>query len=768
MKRFMPSNFFISLVLVSCIIGILPLILLGYLSYNKSAFIVRDEVTAGNRLILMQNKQQVESLLKMIDTLTIQTISGPISTNAVSLSTLLDSPYNYQNIKLFESLIYKLVQIQVFELGTESINMISFRQNWIIDSGAVFRMENRNTSTEINRKLHRLHQQLTEYRNDQRRSFWTMEHEAPAGWVLKLIKRIPLNASDPYGLLAVSIPMKEISRKLTGGDQLGEVGIIDSEGTVVAHLDSSQIGTSVSEMPFYQEILHTENPDGHFSYKLDGKEHDIIYNRSTYNGWMYVSLTPLERLAEKSDIIKGYTMIAAGIFIVLIVIASIAASLWTYSPIRSIYRFIKRDASQYKGNELEYIGDQVKYMIQSRDRMVSEMESLHRQARTLWVIQLLQGDFREDHVEYNVEQRGFPTAWEQWSLVAVQMDTLEGTPYTTKDREILMFAIQNIVEEIIPEEAGLSPVWQHQCLMIFIGTSADVTTPLKVHIFHLVQTVQQSVKRFLKLKVSIGISRGYTHFLHAPRAKQECLDALTYRLRLGEESILFIDEVQPENQDMFRYPKDLEFHIMEAVRQTNTQQAREGLNQMIAQFFAKHVSHYDYQIFVGRLFNNLTGMVQDAGMSVQNVFRIDALMSDIMHGMRSPQEIRDWFDAEILLPLLGWMEERQRRQTVNISQAVIEHIRHNFDQDLDIVHFASLLNYHPSYISRVFKKDTGVTLTDFIAQYRMDMAKKWLTETEMKISDIAEKLRYSTASNFNRKFKKIEKITPSEYREKYK
>ncbi|BBH19422.1 putative HTH-type transcriptional regulator YtdP [Paenibacillus baekrokdamisoli] len=768
MKRFKTPSFFKSLVLISCILGILPLLLLGYLSYTKSAAIVQEEVTTGNQLILQQNKEQVESHLRTIDTLTTQTIGGPVTTNAVSMSTALDLPYQYEYLTTFKSLIYKLVQIQVFELGINDVHLISFRKNWLVESGSVYPMEARKSNNVQDEYLRQLKQQLTAYRDDQKRSYWKLIKDEKLGFVLKLIKHIPLNSSDPYGLITVNVPMNEISKRLTGEGQLGTVMIVDSDGVILSHMNSAEIGTNVRNSTYYMELMKQAELAGFFSYEIKGKKYAVIYNRSLYNQWTYISLTPLESLTEKSKIIRGYTIIAIGILIVLVVITSIIVSLRMYSPIRRIYRFIKPDAIMLKGNELQYIGDQVQQMVQSQTRMVDEIESLNRQARVFYVIKLLLGDIKADELEDNLEKYGYPVDWDQWCLIALQIDTLEDTQYSEKDTDLLLFAIHNMVEEIIPTGMRLSPIIQNQCLLLFVGSPVDVAIPLKVLVFNNAESIQRNVKHYLKLKVSVGISRGYSHFIHAPAAHQESLDALAYRIRLGQESILFIDEVQPEKQVHFRYPKDMEFRILEAVRQLDIVQAKEGLEQMVSRYFENTVNHYDYQIFLGRLFNNLTGMVQDAGASVQDIFQKDVFTSDILLRMQSPDKIQAWFEQEVLMPLIKWMEDRQRKQEVNISKEIIEAIHESYDKDLNIELFAARLNYHPSYISRVFKKDTGINFTEYLSQYRIELSKKWLKETDMKISDIAETLRYSTASNFNRNFKKIVQVTPSQYREQFK
>jgi two-component system response regulator YesN len=768
MMRFQIPGFFKSLVLISCILGILPLLLLGYLSYTKSATILQEEVTAGNQLILQQNKEQVESHLKTIDTLTTQTVGGPVTTSEVSMSTALDLPYQYEYLTIFKSLISKLVQIQVFELGIHDVHLISYRKNWLVEGGSVYPMFERDSDDAQDKYLRQLKQQLTEYRDDQKHSYWKLTQNEEQGFVLKLIKHVPLNSSDPYGLITVNVPMVEISKRLTGGGQLGTVMIVDSDGIILSHMDSNEVGTEVQNEPYYSELLKQTKSAGFFGYEIKGKKYAVIYNRSLYNQWTYISLTPLESLTAKSEIIRGYTVLAIGILIVLIVITSVIVALRMYSPIRRIYRFIKPNVERLKGNELQFIGEQVHQMVQSQSRMVNEIESLNKQARVFYVIKLLLGDVKADELEDNLEKYGYPIDWEQWCLIALQIDTLEQTQYSEKDIDLLLYAIHNMVEEIIPTGMRLSPVIQNQCLLLFVGSPVDDATPFKVQVFNKAESIQRNVKDYLKLKVSVGISRGYSHFVHAPMAYQEGLDALAYRVRLGQESILFIDEVQPEKQEHFRYPKDMEFRILEAVRQLDLLQAKEALGQMVSRYFENPVNHYDYQIFLGRLFNNLTGLVQDAGASVQDVFQKDIFTSDILLRMQSLERIQVWFEQEILIPLIEWMEERQRKQEVNISETIIEAIHESYDKDLNIELFAARLNYHPSYISRVFKKDTGVNFTEYLSQYRIEVSKKWLKETDMKISDIAEQLRYSTASNFNRNFKKMVKVTPSQYRDQFK
>ena len=58
----------------------------------------------------------------------------------------------------------------------------------------------------------------------------------------------------------------------------------------------------------------------------------------------------------------------------------------------------------------------------------------------------------------------------------------------------------------------------------------------------------------------------------------------------------------------------------------------------------------------------------------------------------------------------------------------------------------------------------NVTFSEYLASYKLELAKKMLLETDMTVAEIAEKLNYTSAQNFNRFFTKYENISPGKYR----
>ncbi|MNF16137.1 HTH-type transcriptional regulator YesS [compost metagenome] len=57
-----------------------------------------------------------------------------------------------------------------------------------------------------------------------------------------------------------------------------------------------------------------------------------------------------------------------------------------------------------------------------------------------------------------------------------------------------------------------------------------------------------------------------------------------------------------------------------------------------------------------------------------------------------------------------------------------------------------------------------MTFSEYLVNYRMTLAKEWLENTNMKVSDISDKLNYSNTTAFIRSFRKVVGITPGQFR----
>ncbi|GIQ64506.1 hypothetical protein PACILC2_30740 [Paenibacillus cisolokensis] len=108
-------------------------------------------------------------------------------------------------------------------------------------------------------------------------------------------------------------------------------------------------------------------------------------------------------------------------------------------------------------------------------------------------------------------------------------------------------------------------------------------------------------------------------------------------------------------------------------------------------------------------------------------------------------------------------EERGRASHVidRISQYIEDHIH----EDLSLVRLAEIHYFNPSYLSRLFKQERGINLSEYIDHCRIVKAKALLRNGDLKIRDVSEAVGYEAAHSFTRFFKKMTGMTPQEYRD---
>lgn len=102
----------------------------------------------------------------------------------------------------------------------------------------------------------------------------------------------------------------------------------------------------------------------------------------------------------------------------------------------------------------------------------------------------------------------------------------------------------------------------------------------------------------------------------------------------------------------------------------------------------------------------------------------------------------------------------------NVEQAVKDYIREHMVENINVAEIAENLHFNPQHLMRVFKKKTGLSIVEYITQFRMDTAKNILRNSELPIRDIAAMVGYTDYAYFTRVFRKEVGRSPTQYRSK--
>ena len=108
--------------------------------------------------------------------------------------------------------------------------------------------------------------------------------------------------------------------------------------------------------------------------------------------------------------------------------------------------------------------------------------------------------------------------------------------------------------------------------------------------------------------------------------------------------------------------------------------------------------------------------------------------------------------------------ETKNQQILEETKA---YIRKNIGREITRTEIAEHVYLNPDYLSRILKKDTGYSISEYILKVRIGVASELLVKTELSVSKIAMSCGYTHMAHFSKMFKKETGYTPNQYRVRY-
>ena len=113
--------------------------------------------------------------------------------------------------------------------------------------------------------------------------------------------------------------------------------------------------------------------------------------------------------------------------------------------------------------------------------------------------------------------------------------------------------------------------------------------------------------------------------------------------------------------------------------------------------------------------------------------------------------------------LIHWAKASGCSENSYVARVKV-YVEEHLEEELSLSYLADIIHLAPSYLSQLFKKQTGEGLNDFVAERRIYKACRLLQTTSLSVSDIARKVGFQDVNYFSRVFKQRQHLTPLEFR----
>lgn len=271
------------------------------------------------------------------------------------------------------------------------------------------------------------------------------------------------------------------------------------------------------------------------------------------------------------------------------------------------------------------------------------------------------------------------------------------------------------------------------------------------------EKIRDMVWSSFHVRCHIAISKEITGFEDIASALEEC-ELLMENRFYQSETYIYIADRSEETSLMQQLDDDtLMKQMKQDIKMKDMPALREHYERLCERY---RIKTQFSQVYIKFIFSNLLKEFYDALPDMNEAElnkEIDALYraSDFEQMLelvdKNIKKLEDVFDSN---PQLA------HREVDTVKKYIYEH----FSEEISVEQLAELVYMAPSYLSFIFKKETGQNLSKFIKAYRMEKAKEMLEGTHNKIVSISNAVGYPNVSYFCQSFREYYGISPQKFR----
>ena len=726
------------------ILGVGLVISFGSYIYFSTTSSVIERVASTKQSFIAQTKNNVEHKIQSIEY-----AFNTYSTTS-SFSEVVKKKITLKDFEEYRDVNSQLNYIATMGMDATGYSLISLEQNWRIMNGTLSYL------TAMEREdLYKAY-----IDNQDHSLFWIKTDKG-----IRFVNSLPVFSKDKQALALADISLQTLNQTIQTEDNT-VVFILDKQGEVMYQTQSSKELLSDTQLKQVSTDINTQQDSGMLT--LESENHkpiQLIYSKSSYNNWNYITTLNEEEIASALKTTKFGIMTMVGVLTLLILVVAYIVSIYFTRPIQQIKRSLPKGKQMNTKNEIEWIIYSIDTIITEKESLESLIESEMPQLETQLILNLFRNRVSSEELAQKMSRFGYPVVEnERYVTMLIQLDNLGDRK--AADKDILLLAINKMVEEVVPP--------QHRLLPIILNDSTQATIlkftgindqEMSKQVLDYATTLMSAVKEYVKLSISIGISNFYENLFESKEACEMSKQALHHRLNLGKESIIFYEDISTvvSGPVLLHYPVEIESKLFDAIRLGDEELVCETLHLLLTEMMMKNKNSMNFEVMLVRFVNNLIQFAQLLGIEVLLTQDNHALYHRLLD-IRNPEEIERMLVEQVILSMVKSMKDKTNEQFRSLSEKIAAIVRSEYDQELSLEWIGERLHYNPSYLSSIFKKEYGTTFSEYLMNYRLEMAKKWLIETDLTIKEIAERLQYHNSQNFIRSFRKKEHVTPGAYR----
>lgn len=581
---------------------------------------------------------------------------------------------------------------------------------------------------------------------------------------LSFFAPVPDYTTEPYGVVMVLVHSKVYEKFFRT--------LLDYPEVSLVILDKGNRPILLSDENAYNIVLKNwkiDFDDKNMASTVVNHENEsfvVSYVRSDLVGWKYFLLIPKWVIENRIKDIKNrffYSLMA-----ILLISAFIIYFLMrlNYSPIKKLSQFInekfqKNLESTNKMNELEYLQHAITELLLESNYISEAMTGLKGTLKEVLLQNTLKGEIGNIEEFNKIGSNAdvvFNNTFFAVAVISFQ-ENFKESGVTEEER-----ALVQVIEKNLPaglEGYGFFDQTSRRIVMILALDLKDEFR-LKKLIEETVQSVEE--KRGIMLKCGIGTI--CHNVVDVQKSYVEACAVMNYDdLFKRDKVVLFKEIIDLEiESDTELYSREELKKLSNDISTGNAEGvlsfSREVINRFNSTCWAFEIYVYECKklaIFVMQEMEKIYG-------TFKQHIRKEVFDVSTVYRLQSKNELIEWV-KELFYDVVTIIDLCIKEKKLELLRQILEYVDNKcYSQDFSLKSLADHFGLSESYISRYFKNNYGMTVSDYVKQKRMEKAATLLESSNKDLQTIALEVGYVDVSSFIRNFKKEKGITPGEYR----
>lgn len=317
--------------------------------------------------------------------------------------------------------------------------------------------------------------------------------------------------------------------------------------------------------------------------------------------------------------------------------------------------------------------------------------------------------------------------------------------------------IRENIKEFFPGIIG--PVMANKIAVLMPCSEKQMEYEVRIELIEKARQLARKLKNKVDLQFRIGMG-SIKHINTAVESYNEALSALISTTG----SVAHVEDLPIGCGYEKDYPVELEKKLFEAIMRGNLTDC----NEFTKQFFEWMIGQYgvyedDIKLKVLEFVLRAEQIAYESGGMIYE-FRSRSEYLSGLYLLNEVEKIRQWFMEKMLEACRNVKGKREETSSSIIDKAK-EYIQKQYHKDISLDDVSKEVNISPYYFSKLFKEETGENFIEYLTNVRINSAKELLNHTDMSMKEICGRIGYSDPNYFSRIFKKNIGVSPTEYKE---